>query len=172
MQGPRVTSLAWVTNHEWVLYPFLKFLFKLFFTEKYLFYLSCTYYVISCIFIKHVVASTYEEIKNFPFRLLVEVFLSFLGLTTDWDNLFLGLRKLYYTRNYLINHECTDQEICPGACVNLLTRGRGRPIFNNFYTFSFKRKRGADPLKLPVDPCMYDRRVCNALGVFSILGDY
>lgn len=82
MQGPRVTSLAWVTNHEWVLYPFLKFLFKLFFTEKYLFYLSCTYYVISCIFIKHVVASTYEEIKNFPFRLLVEVFLSFLGLTT------------------------------------------------------------------------------------------
>lgn len=82
MQGPRVTSLAWVTNHEWVLYPFLKFLFKLFFTEKYLFYLSCTYYVISCIFIKHVVASTFEEIKNFPFRLLVEVFLSFLGLTT------------------------------------------------------------------------------------------
>lgn len=103
--------------------------------------------------------------KEFSLSITSRGFSLILG-PHDWDYLFLGLRKLYYTRNYLINHECTDQEICPGACVNLLTRGRGRPIFSNFYTFSFKRKRGADPLKLPVDPCMYDRRVCNVLGYF------
>lgn len=107
--------------------------------------------------------------KEFSLSITSRGFSLILG-PHDWDYLFLGLRKLYYTRNYLINHECTDQEICPGACVNLLTRGRGRPIFSNFYTFSFSKKVGGgggpDPLKLPFDPCMYNRRVCTVLGYF------
>lgn len=139
MQGPRVTSLAWVTNHEWVLYPFLKFLFKLFFTEKYLFYLSCAYYVISCKFVRHFSIYMWRD-KEFLLSIISWGFRSFLGLTTGI--IFLGLKKSYYTRNYLTNHDCTDQEICPGACVNVLTRGRGRPIFSNFYTFSFQKSGG------------------------------